>query len=1016
MGNDPTQRWLDALGYSAREAELHRAPADIPLGHAYAPELRALLDPKGHIQAKAVFDVGGVPTVCFIDPTGKPDNWLDTVRQRVWNQNLVSIVLTVEDDRIVAQSPLAQVEESEIVRRSEASPTGLLSVPDIQSGDIWTRHTSWFEPEQRVDEHLLDNLGVMIDRLTQMEGLDLASAQFLLGQTLFVSYLEHRGIVGDVYRTRRSVGELHDLIRKRDRQGLKRLFDQLKVDFNGDFLDPAVARRAGWLKLGDGVFEHLDQFLSRVDLKTGQGSFWNYDFRFIPVELLSGIYETFLGEEKSELGAYYTPRHLANLVVDLAFEGRTAPAEETVFDGACGSGILLTTAFRRMLAYAQAQRGGRALSLAERIKLLQDRIYGGDISEPACRVTTFSLYLSLLEDLVPRDIALLTEDPDLKLPELLGHNIFAGRKEGDFFSPNNPLAEKRTYSILLSNPPWSEPSGSDGGLSYERWLKKAGRQTVRRQIAAAYAHRAANCVTADGRLVLILPISLLLAPTSERFIQDWLRYVQPERVVNFGDLRRQLFAKASHGCAVVVARPRTSEQIGQIPVEETFDYWTPKVDVSLAFGRLTLHTGDRHQVQSQAWWNDSLILRILAWGGKEDVALISNLQLKGRLGDLQKTHNWAFIKGFNRTRRGSPPLSPEPLAKMRYLDARKIPRNAPTLPKSVLERFPKEITSVVSYGSNDGRAFYGPRVLFPDGLSNELQMRAVFTRQRITFKHTVTAICGQKGDEDLLRFLAVYLRSGLASYFILHTAFSPANERERITVREVRELPFVHPDQHHDPDRAWKIVRAIAERSRAFQEQQDEALTAAWDDRDYDQPIAEYFGLTSKDLSLIQETVAWALPSRQQDDPACLLTPWQSAPTKKTVQAYTRALKKRLEHWRNVRGGEGDFDVVTHIGMRESRRGLGVVEIALKSRTKAQKQDVRDVGLKGIQAVIDKLTRDDLLPMAVGENLYLAADYLVIHGNSAFFIKPLVNRLWRPSYASRDARLLVEEATQGGRA
>eukprot|EP00952_Eustigmatos_sp_NYUAD-ZCMA_P005572 24250-Eustigmatos_ZCMA.PRE.1 len=64
----------------------------------------------------------------------------------------------------------------------------------------------------------------------------------------------------------------------------------------------------------------------------GQQSFWRYDFRFIPVELISGIYESFLAEDKRDVGAYYTPRHLAALAVDEAFAGSADILAERVLD------------------------------------------------------------------------------------------------------------------------------------------------------------------------------------------------------------------------------------------------------------------------------------------------------------------------------------------------------------------------------------------------------------------------------------------------------------------------------------------------------------------------------------------------------------------------------------------------------------------------------------------------------------------------------------------------------------
>lgn len=1008
MKLDRTQRWLDALGYTAHGELLHRADQPVPARHGYASELRAMLDPAGLIQATAVFDVEGVPTLCFVDATGRPDGWIDTIRQRIWNQNLVTILLEVEDERLIAGSPLPTAAGREALTLSEATSSGRLSPADVQSGDVWTRHQGWFHSGERVDTDLLNNLGAVIKRVVEEDGLDQSTAQLLLGQTLFVSYLEHRGIVGDYYREQNSIGNLHELIRVRDRAGLVHLFKELSQTFNGDFLAPTVASRAGWARLADSVLNKLSDFLARVDMRTNQGSLWNYDFRFIPVELLSGVYETFLGDEQQELGAYYTPRHLANLVVDMAFDGIADPTAETVYDGACGSGILLTTAFRRMLAHARAQGNGTPMAWHERSTLLTTRILGSDLSEPACRVTAFSLYLSLLEDLVPSDIAKLTEDPGTKLPPLLDHTIRHGKREGDFFSPRNPFAVPGGCSILLSNPPWKEPKGAATGLTYETWLKKAGRVTARRQIAGAYAQRAMTLVAPEGRVVLIMPISMMLAPTSQRFVQDWLLHAKPERLVNFGDLRRQLFPKAKHGCAVIIARPRVTDGIPSIPPEEFFDYWAPKVDVSLAFGRLSLHTGDRHRVHTQSWWEDNLHLRILTWGGREDQRLIRRLQLDGRIADLENARGWSMIKGFNRTRAGSPKLPPAHLAKMRYLDARSIPADAPTLSSSRLESFPAEITSVVSYGSDNGRAFHGPRVLFPDGISESLQLRAVYTNRKATFKHTITAICGTTKDEDVLRFLAVYLRSGLVSYFALHTAFSPANERERITVEEVGQLPFVHPDDQPDPKRAWAIVREVGQASRDF-EARDGILTPPWDDSAIEPLISEYFGLSEVERALVRETTEWALPSRQVADPSRLATPWQDAPTKVTIQGYARLLKQRLQHWRDARSGQGQFDVTVHLGQRASRRGVGIVEIQLLPSNARSRAEVNSSSLEGVHALLTELARRDLLPMRVADNLYLATDFLVVSDHAAYLIKPLANRLWRPSQAAADARRLVDQ-------
>lgn len=1007
MADGLINHWLLELGYAEHPSALFRKPGDVPPRHRYAPELRTLLDPTGPIRAQAIFEVDGTPTVAFVE--SEPGIAIESIRQRIWNQNLVTVILEVSTDQIRAFSPQPKFDPVVIEPGvADTTTTGPWSAGDMQSGDILDRVPEWFGVERRVDMDLLENLGTAV-RMLREGGISRDAAQYLIGQVLFVSYLEHRGIVGDTYRRRHGLERLHLLIESRNCDGLARLFTRLKEDFNGDFLDPTIAEEAGWSALPPFAFAILYKFLARVNLETGQTKFefWNYDFRFIPVELLSGIYETFLGEEKDDLGAFYTPRHLAQLAVDFAFENSVAPAAETIYDGACGSGILLTTAFRRMLGHAHAA-SGRPLTLAQRIVLLKERIFGSDLSEPACRVTAFSLYLSLLEDLVPNDISELTADPRLKLPPLLGFNLHSGNTRGDFFSDDNPFAGKQRFSILISNPPWREAKTTDTGTSllFEEWAKKERRTIVRRQIAAAFAHRAGDCLNGTGRLVLILPVSLLLAPTSGPFLADWLVRTRPERVVNFGDLRRQIFAKANHGCVVAMARPRNPKVRPTVPVNETFEYWTPKTDVSLAFGRLTLHTSDRAKLQTQAIIENNAQLRHRAWGSGADERLLRRLAECGTLHQFCLARGWTIGKGFNRSRHNSEKLDPAQLRKMPYLDADKIPRDHPVLPNDRLEPFPASITSVVSFGSQDGIAFHGARVLFPDGISRELEMRAVFATGSFCFKHTITAIGGPSADEDLLRFLAIYLRSPLARYLILHTAYSPANERERITVREVESLPLAQPKTPAQR----KIVAQVAAISRELEKNQGDLLRPPPDMKKAYSLVEEYMELDQTERHLVDDITRWALPSRQSGS-GTQATAWQAPPSDSDIHHYADALQEELERWRDACNGKGSFTIKARAGRRISKRGVGIVEIEVIPSDRQSNVSLETEGQEAVAKLIDNLAEAGVLPMAVGDNLFLCSDVCILHGTKAYFVKPLVRRLWRTAQAVEDADRLVREVS-----
>ncbi len=1005
-----THNWLTALGYSVDSQSLHLDAGKVDAMHPYGREIDALLSDVKGVQAAAVFDVDRVPTVCFVEATGEvriDAAWLSAVRQRIWNQSLVSLLLVVDGEHLIPCPIHKGGKLASPLSLANASTSGPFSAVDVQSGDVQQRLADWFSLESRVDRELLHNLRHGVVQLMRT-GIDRDSAQFLLGQCLFVSYLEHREIVSPVYRERRKVGQLHDLITNRNAEGLVTLFKCLKGDFNGDFLDPKNAPQANWLQLSEDAYELLDRFLSRVNIETGQGSLWNYDFRYIPVELISGIYETFLSDDEEALGAYYTPRHLANLAVDQAFAHSEDVTQEVVFDGACGSGILLTTAFRRMISAAERQAGSE-LTFNARSKLLLRGIRGGDVSMAACRLTAFSLYLSLMEDLQPSDILLLQEDEQTKLPTLIKETILCGSDAGDFFSAKQRFTNAESCTIFLSNPPWYEPKREITALPYEAWAEQHGRFLPHRQIAAAFAHKALETTAKDGRICLILPVKLFTAPTSQRFLREWLVRCRIERIINFSDIRRLLFAGAIHPCVIVTCQRRSDNARGKIPYNEFIDYWAPKADVSIAFGRLTVHGTDRKQLLTQDVWEDNQALRTHLWGGENDAALIGRLSLMGTVGDLMDgpDSRWQLVKGFNQNRWSSPPLSTEPLRSMRFLDTRSIPRDMPVLDPQVLRSFPDEIGSVVSYGSHDGAAFEGPRVLFPDGASASFQVNAVFTRERFCFKHSVAALRGPDEDEDLIRFLTMYLRSSLAKYLFLHTAYSLVAERPRITLLEVKKLPFILPQQHENPIRATEIVREVADITRAWEQADafEQRANAASHNARTDKLVLSYFGLDERDVLLVQDACQTIIPSVQPSGYDSIRTAYCAPPTENDIKQHASWLERELQRWKMVLGGDGAFEIDTATSHPGSIGALGIIRIALSAQQSPAKVLIND---RAVAGVVDSLRAADLLPMQAWANLHLSADFLIQADDAMYLVKPLVKRLWLPSQALNDAQRIVD--------
>lgn len=1010
MNRGNVERWLNAWGYSDTSAVLHRASSPVPGDHRYRVELEELLG--SPIYAKAIFDVEGIPTICFIEDDGRGVNnsaILDEIRQKIWNQNLISIVLVVGRDQAQALPVNKRQAVPDTVRWVEASKGGVYSRRDVESGDVFVRHPEWFAPESRVDQDLLRNLEQIVREEVNDFNLEKSDAQYLMAQILFIAYLEHRNIVGDVYRKTRSVGRLKDLVASRDRQGLIQLLRCLKQDFNGDFLEPEAGGPRIWRKLPDLALGRLNDFLGRVDLATGQQSLWNYDFRYIPVELISGIYESFLSDDKRNVGAYYTPRNLATLVVDQAFSSSQDILSERIFDGACGSGILLTTSYRRMLAYAQAKKG-RTFTFLERRELLENHIFGSDLSDAACRVSAFSLYLSMLEGLQPSDVALLTDSSNVKLPTLQGKNLFGGKIKGDFFSPENGHNLRRDFTLFISNPPWVEP-GMEEWLSSDEWAKQQGIKLPRRQTAAAFMLRAPEFLVPEGRLCLVLPVSVIAAPTSQAFMTKWLGRCRLESLTNFGDLRNLLFENAKQPCVIALARPRNRESWGKVDARETFEYWVPKADVSYAFGRLTLHASDRHILQVASPLHDNSIFTTLFWGTHRDIAFISRLRLQGTLEKLfDGSGRWATRKGFHKKDKSiDNPDSAEPLRKRPYLSARCFDASTPVLDPNTLEKFPATIETVARLSEGLKAVFKGPRILFVDGMTSARGIKAIFSDKEFSFNSSIGVISGPANDGDLLRFVAAYLHSDLATYMLLLTAYQANFERERITLENVRGLPFVLPEEHPNPKHARAIVRGIATRLRQL-EKRPNMLHSQYDKRDFEPLFYDYFGITKAERGRITEVATQIAPHIQPGSYKGLNSPLTTRPGNAVFSRYADAMLSELQFWRDKRGGRGIFNISVNINSTTIRGPVGIVRVDVRDAAQSKAKSTAAVieNDRAVTALLQTLGKHKLLPFTIHPNLSLASDVVIRMDNSIFLIKPLVARLWFQSEAQRDATRIVE--------
>jgi hypothetical protein len=1031
---DTIERWSRDLGYDDVPGALLSGASQVPPDHPFAAEVEGMFDAGGDVGASAVLCIDRVPTVCLVDTArlaGSDKTQADQIRrfcERLWNQNLARIVLIAADDYIDAWSVDDPQAPCERIATGSAQALADFSLQGLLSGEVLKNRSAWFDPHKRVDKTLLDNVRVLVERLSA--AVTANTARELTASIIFVAYLEDREIITDAYRARRNVSPLIDLLEKGDASGLERLFGQLQKDFNGDFLATDGREQGLWRGLPSAAFSDLHHFLRRTVLRSGQTSLWRYNFAQIPIELIAGIYETFLGQKaatepqsvdgataKRKQGAYYTPRLLSDWVVEQALAGLD-PLEQRIFDGACGSGMLLTAAFRRLMrtqrAAALRASNNDDHDFAARCSLLLGHIFGSDIDEDARRLTALSLYLALLSDLAPRDLELLRKGGH-KLPSLKKNIRSNGY--GNFFSQKSETINRAQYTVFLSNPPWREmPPGDAETNVVEAWAERQSSivHWPKRQIAAAFALAAADALSPSGRVAMILPIGLFISaePSTRRFRANLLSRYKIERITNFADMRRLIFVDADHPFVVMIAMRRT-EPLEDISVEE-FEYWTPKTDIALAFGRLTLHGADRTMMRATALIDETPHLRLRYWGTLQDLALLERLWQFGTVNDLRARFGWEKGKGFHRVdndRRVPLHLrSVTPsrwLATHKFLKADRIPGDVPIMDKHCLERFPYD--RIAREPDELRRYFKGPRVIWPDGTHPENGVKAVFAEDPFSFQHSVGVLSAPNTEDGRLeaRFLTAYMRSSMGTWLSLLLSPSVAAERPKLHVNELLSWPYWPVASHPQPRKAQGILKKVDRLFSAIENADPLTQPAKYAARksEFEELVFDYFALRPDERVLIQELATYAGPSLQPGSLSyeMLVKSMRRPPPHDKIEQYCQRLVQVLTEWRDATDGKGELSAAAWTA-RSVPLGCVVVTIAESKSHKAPVNRLED----------DRVVAE-LMGTVAGaldgspEKMLTVPDVIVVKDDRITIIKPLVTRFWLERAAIEDASKLATE-------
>ena len=324
----------------------------------------------------------------------------------------------------------------------------------IDTGTFWIYYKNILQKAKitNVRDRLVEILSELRSELkTEIkDAKDDKYVQILIDRTLFIKFLENRHIINSYFYGEICDGEIEykKILESQSPEKVNDLFVKIQEIFNNylfnepEIILPERILTKSVLKIIQNKIEGREN---------GQLTLFDYKFDIIPIEAISLIYEIFIDEQRKK-GAYYTAKQLTNLITE-----KTINKKGKIIDFACGSGSFLISAYKQLLSLDEDKQSFKSVKekIDYRIELVKDYIFGIEKEETARRLSVFSMYLSILDD--------LSEEENKELKELLKNeknyplfakNIGENIIHSDFFKPNEFDNEK--FDFIIGNPPWKK--------------------------------------------------------------------------------------------------------------------------------------------------------------------------------------------------------------------------------------------------------------------------------------------------------------------------------------------------------------------------------------------------------------------------------------------------------------------------------------------------------------------------------------------------------------------------------
>ena len=483
----------------------------------------------------------------------------------------------------------------------------------------------------------------VVDTDDALQGKENPILRQLLLLMVLIKYLEDRRVFPESFFSdfHKGAKSFFDVLQGGDSHEVCMLLDFLDNKFNGDvFSLPGIDRQA----LDSNILTHFANLVEGRTIKLQRYLWQQFSFEHLPVEIISNLYQRFVDGGH---GTVYTPPFLASLLLDYAMPYEKLNGQERVLDPACGSGIFLVGALKRLINIWRSQNNWQRPGVDTLKKILNQSIFGIEIDEYAIHLTSFSMCLAICDALCPNVIW-----EELKFDKLRESNLL----KADFFNVLIEIQQKKSmilqkgFDVVIGNPPFVSRL-SEAGMKIN---KAAQHQNIKRgvlpdnQSAYLFLEQVFNILSTTGQVCLVQPDGLLYNRKVNSFRTYLFQRHRIDTVLDFVSIRK-LYEDADAKTVAVLAQ--AVEPSNEHRITHQIFRRTVSVKEHICF---ELDHYDRQHVSQKQIEAFPYVWRSNLLGGGRLFDISHRFQSMRKLAEYVESKDWDYGEGFIVGKNGRP--------------------------------------------------------------------------------------------------------------------------------------------------------------------------------------------------------------------------------------------------------------------------------------------------------------------------------------------------------------------------